>query len=396
MSVFSVKPAGLRVQKGVLLESAEKYSRMAAELADTADRMAGAGSCENEYSPAVRNVSERMRSLSGKISALGNSLEDFASLYENTEETILSFSMENTFTASAAEDPGAFRTAGLGGSILSGAAFSGILGGLSDALSTSGNNGSDGDPILREGSWAYNRKLYEGTFGNGAKGSTRARAAYSDRNSIYEIGKDLSAADSFWQKTWKNKYGKVQAQVGQAEAKGELTAGIYQIGKDDQKVFAPCVKATVGGSVCALSVKASGQVGNDYISASAKGEGTVGRAEAKVKARAEFVDKTGKFAPGFSANASAEAVAVEAKGQASGKLLGVEGTVKAGVNVGIGAHADVGIEGGKIRCDVGASLGVGVNLGFELDVSEGVKSICKGAMSFWDWWTKVFPVKPQQ
>ena len=49
-----------------------------------------------------------------------------------------------------------------------------------------------------------------------------------------------------------------------------------------------------------------------------------------------------------------------------------------GVNIGVGAHANVGIKEGKFKVDVGASIGLGVNIGFEVDVSGTANYIKEG------------------
>lgn len=46
-----------------------------------------------------------------------------------------------------------------------------------------------------------------------------------------------------------------------------------------------------------------------------------------------------------------------------------------GVNFGIGAHADVGYKDGVLKCDIGASLGVGVSLDVEIDISGMVETV---------------------
>lgn len=45
-------------------------------------------------------------------------------------------------------------------------------------------------------------------------------------------------------------------------------------------------------------------------------------------------------------------------------MLGTDIGVSGAVKVGIGAHAEVGYTDGKFKVDVGAALGVGVDIGF--------------------------------
>ena len=96
------------------------------------------------------------------------------------------------------------------------------------------------------------------------------------------------------------------------------------------------------------------------------------------------MDSTGNLNPHLSAGASAEAIAVEANGSVTGSLAGVNATVTGGVQVGIGAHANVSIGDGAIHCDVGAALGVGANVGFDINASGAIRAICDCAQALWD------------
>lgn len=64
--------------------------------------------------------------------------------------------------------------------------------------------------------------------------------------------------------------------------------------------------------------------------------------------------------------------------------------VKGSVKVGVGAHADIGMKDGVIKCEIGASLGVGFDVGFEVDVGGMVNTVADAAKSAWEgfksWW----------
>ena len=53
------------------------------------------------------------------------------------------------------------------------------------------------------------------------------------------------------------------------------------------------------------------------------------------------------------------------------------------MNFGIGAHADIGIVDHKIKCDIGASLGVGASIGFEIDTGGVVNAVSDMAKAIW-------------
>ena len=351
MAVFSVKPQELLSGEEALQEVLRQSRQLMEELRETAENMAGSGSCEADFSPAVRSIASKAESITEKVSRMGSALEVIAGLYESAENAILSSKKSKS--------------------------------GASGKISKSGAGSPEDD--LPGGEWSRDKVLFERSYGEGTKKSTKPRAGYTRKNALYETGKSFETSGEYWSGSYEGQYGKVKAEVGKAEAYGSVKAGLYRIGDDDKQVLAPVVQASAGGSVSALTLSAAAKVGNETIGAFAKGSASVGKAEGKVRARAEFMDKDGSFSPKLSANASAEAIAVEATGEASGRFLGIEGTVKAGVNVGIGAHADFGYENGKIRCDIGASLGLGASIGMELDLSEAVKAVCSGARAFFEW-----------
>lgn len=68
----------------------------------------------------------------------------------------------------------------------------------------------------------------------------------------------------------------------------------------------------------------------------------------------------------------------------SPNVLGGEVGVKGSVNVGIGAHADVGYRGGVVKVDIGASLGVGASVALEVDVGGMVDTITDTATAAWE------------
>ena len=64
-------------------------------------------------------------------------------------------------------------------------------------------------------------------------------------------------------------------------------------------------------------------------------------------------------------------------------IAGVEGKVNGSVNFGVGAHADIGLVDGKLKCDIGASLGVGASVGFEIDTKALVDTAVSTAKALW-------------
>jgi len=78
---------------------------------------------------------------------------------------------------------------------------------------------------------------------------------------------------------------------------------------------------------------------------------------------------------------SAEAIAAEASGSLDLNVLGGEVGVKGSINFGVGAHAEIGYRDGVFKFDVGASLGLGVSIGFEADIGGAVNTVVDAAES---------------
>lgn len=107
--------------------------------------------------------------------------------------------------------------------------------------------------------------------------------------------------------------------------------------------------------------------------------GTDGRASAMGNAGVQIYDEDGDL--NFQLGASAKS---EAKGKVGINVLGGEVGASGSVNFGIGAHADVGYKDGVFKFDIGASVGVGVQLGAEIDIGGMVATICDVPESAWD------------
>ena len=180
-------------------------------------------------------------------------------------------------------------------------------------------------------------------------------------------------------------WGKVDVTVGEAEAHTGVSAGLYVIGADGEKKFSPGVNAEVGASVTALEVGWENQLlGDENFGLNADAKVTVGKAEAKADATAQIFGDDGKLDVQLGASAKAEAIAAEAEASAGVNVLGGEVGVKGSVNVGVGAHADVGYRDGIFKVDIGASLGIGASVAFDVDVGGMVDTISDASTAAWD------------
>ncbi len=166
----------------------------------------------------------------------------------------------------------------------------------------------------------------------------------------------------------------------------EIYGGVYYTDpKTGKKKLRPAAGVEVGYTLSALTAKQEAQLGNDWLGAYVKTEETVGKVEAKVDGVVGFVEeKDGRKGFAVHAKASAEAIALEATAKAGVKILGTDVGVKGSVNVGVGAHAEIGYRDGVLSADIGASLGLGVSVKLEVDIGGTVDAVVDGAKSLWN------------
>ncbi|MCL1897174.1 MAG: hypothetical protein FWG03_11615, partial [Clostridiales bacterium] len=213
-------------------------------------------------------------------------------------------------------------------------------------------------------------------------GATLFNAAAQIGGSLFEFGAE-----------GKGEYaqGKYSVKFGTAEAHAGISGGLYGYDKDGKATFAPAIKAEIGTSISAFKADGEGRIGlgenNDMLGVYGKGEVSALKAEAGAKGEFALFGEKG---PQANVKASAEAHLAEAKGSVGATVLGADIGVSGSVNVGVGAHAEVGIVDGKVKVDVGASLGVGFSVGFEVDVGGTIKAVSGAVESGWKALTGLF------
>ncbi len=178
----------------------------------------------------------------------------------------------------------------------------------------------------------------------------------------------------------------VEREIGDKDgthASGEI--GLFY-GEADANAYIGYLSAGVsaGASFSAVHAEGEAQWGSDMAGLYVKGEVDALKAEAGVDVRFGLKDQEGKISPALHVKGEAEALLAEGSIKGGTKVLGTDVGVKMGVNVGIGAHADVGLRDWKLTLDVGASFGVGVSLKLDVDFSGTVDAVCDFAESVWD------------
>ena len=205
----------------------------------------------------------------------------------------------------------------------------------------------------------------------------------------------VCAASAAWTQGDENAFVCVNAKAASADAVLKAAAGLYAY-NDSGQFFSPCISAKAGAGALAAQMSAQGRVSNDYIGIYAKGEVKALEAVSQIEFGAVVFDQEGQYNPQILAKAAAQAKAAEISGGLGLVILGADVGVKAGMNVGIGAHAEFEYTDGVLSMDVGASLGIGVSFGLDIDIEgllEGVRALTADAWSAissaftsgWDW-----------
>ncbi len=185
--------------------------------------------------------------------------------------------------------------------------------------------------------------------------------------------------------------GSAGVKVLTGEAHAEAAAGLYRFTKDKDgktvKIFSPSVSAEVGASASVIDASAEGRIGlgKDKNMLGVYGDAGVKALTAEAKAGASFIPGKQAYA-----GASAEADLVKVEGSAGVSVLGTDIGVTAAAKVGVGAHAKVGYTDGKVKIDVGAAVGVGFDLGFEVDIGGTVDAVKGAATNLWNGLTSIF------
>ncbi len=172
-----------------------------------------------------------------------------------------------------------------------------------------------------------------------------------------------------------------------AEAQAGASGGVFTYDENGNLVFNPHMEAYAKAGVTLLSAGGAVGVGDSMLGAGASGNVTVGQVSGELGGSVGVFDKDGNLNPHVNLSAEARAILVSADAEAHVSVAGVEAKVKGEVEVGLDAHAKVDIGDGRVAVDVGAAIGIGGSVSFEIDYSgavEAVKGVTKGAKKFFE------------
>ena len=169
-----------------------------------------------------------------------------------------------------------------------------------------------------------------------------------------------------------------EAYVLRAQAKVHAGVGAYLYKTADGKtVPAYGLTAEVGASFTLAGAAAAGDFGSNYLGAMGSASAVVGDVYAKANATIGMVG--GKFVAVATGAVGADAFKATVSGGI--RALGIEVQGSASFKVGVSAKFEVGFDGGKFKANIGAALGIGVELSFSIDFSKAI-SILKDVGEF--------------
>jgi hypothetical protein len=368
----------IRVDTELLNARASELEKLQDELARLSETLGSISSSLTWQIPGSRNIKGSLDSKMAQLDlqhtragAMASGLRSISLLYDMTERKNAFGSVAGPAAAAAAAAAEAAANAASGDS--------------KSALDEYGTY--EKDDAFNEKLNLPEQKKYKG------KQINEDEKFYDKKGTILEKNLAEAKAEATWiegEASGKSKYAQGTAgyKVATAEAHAGVTAGMYVYEKDKDgnvtRIFSPGVSAAAGASVALATASASGRIGlgEDNNMLGVYGKGEVKAVTAEAKAEVAFNRKE------IHASASAEADLVKAEGSAGVTVLGTDIGVKGAVKVGVGAHADIGYTDGKFKVDVGAAVGVGVDLGFEIDVGgtvDAVSSVCESVIDFFTW-----------
>ena len=158
-----------------------------------------------------------------------------------------------------------------------------------------------------------------------------------------------------------------EAYVMRAQFKAHAGVGAFLYQTPDGKlVTAYGLSANVGASFTLAGASASGDYGSNYLGAMGGASVVVGEVYAKANCTVGMVG--GKFVAVASGAVGADAFRATISGGI--RFLGLEVQGSATFKVGLSAKFEVGFDGGKFKANIGAALGIGVELSFSIDFSK--------------------------
>ncbi len=206
---------------------------------------------------------------------------------------------------------------------------------------------------------------------------SEGKSLLKDRVPLLDLSAERTISESAFhteiQSSNENSDGKVSVNLFKTTKTGKIYTGLGVVNENGEYQLSPAYGAEIGISHTIFEETISG---NYELIDNVSVQNNLTVSAGKLDANAEMVvgfDEDGDV--DAHVGLGAEALGGELKGDIGLNIGGVDGTVGASVNYGIGAKAEFGLQNGKFVYDVGASFGVGASIYGEIDVSGLVENI---------------------
>lgn len=399
MAQFSVKTKNARIQTAEEERLAKELGQIADEVSSIGNNLGFRVASKANIRARINHAAGRIEAHKGSMSGMKSALGDILDAYDKAERQIV--------------DNAQVKNAGL--SDAQGTHFDfgnleeSIIKNLIGPLLTDIDGGEYKEYILKrlEDIQDFAAKIYNGDPSVISSLLMMPSLILNDidafqnfvdnlKDGIQDKIKDVTSFDfdkkvqgALYDKQITAEHGSLGVSISAYDAYASAEGGLFTEDEDGNLVFNPNIDAKMGASYTLLTAAGDIAVGNEMMGAHANGNITVGHVAGEASLHASLMDEDGAFNPSANVHAGMEAVLVEAEAQAGVTVLGTDVNVSGSAYVGLGAHADFDIGDGKIKCDIGAALGVGFSIGFEIDYGGTVDAIKKGAKSvlrkIWPW-----------
>lgn len=337
----------------------------------------------------LTKVSQRLNSQNGAMRRLAAAGKESARLYQASEDKLVGMPERKV---ESAKSPG--WLSGLiakAGSVLdiikhkpsimlpwmNSPSLDAVLSFFKEGISIGGPVGAVSGSLL-EGAWGVSGDL--GAIAAGGSVLSGEAAAYGSAT-FDPFNKNISAEAGF-DATGSLAHGEVEAHlgnladfqaaatVGEVAASGSIGASLF----DKDGHLSPSLQADLSGKASVLSGEVSTKVGTDDLNYSMNASGEVLSAEAEAHAGIGEItvhNPDGSTSKEYGVSANVAAGVHVAKGSASGcmEIFGIKIGASVAGDIGAGVSAGGSVTSGSASFNVGAALGLGLEVGVNIDWS---------------------------
>lgn len=370
MPEFDVFSKVLRDDAGKMEKIVNDITRLEDKASTIASNLSISSKSASQYRARIKAIAENMNLKANNVGSMSEGLTEVAEAYEKHEKKIMGACKDGKIIYSEKQNQHPHKT--------------------ETKIGEGGEYKADKKFKEKKGTWRKGYYDKEGWHDEKDKESPKKK--FGDHISDIKLASIGSTYEVMaWGIQDESEHTSYTVKALDFEAHANAFAGVMGLDENGHKVFRPGAGFDVGASATGFTAEGQAKIGDDMLGGYVGGDVTVGKAEAKATGKIGYVD--GHI--NASIDASAELIGAEANANVGAKIAGVDVKGEVGVNVGLGAHFNVGVEGGKVKFDIGASLGIGVSASVEVDFSgvfkdaekvvKSVKKIGKAISKLFDW-----------